>query len=119
MYLSLPFYKRRYHMKIIETVDCPLCDSEIAVIVEDNKITSHGVCPKCDRSFSPERLTFTQECQAMETEFLETFFHEQDDFDLPCHPEWNIHTCDDRIMCEADWEIGEFFYLLAKKGVTS
>jgi len=57
-------------MKIIETVDCPLCDGEIAVIVEDNKITSHGLCPKCDRPFSPDHLNFAQECRGYEDEFM-------------------------------------------------
>ena len=56
-------------MKIIEVIDCPLCDGKISVIVEDNKITSHGLCPKCDRPFSPDHLNFTQGCRLEELLF--------------------------------------------------
>jgi hypothetical protein len=56
-------------MKIIETVDCPLCDGKISVIVEDNKITSHGLCPKCDRPFAPDHLNFAPGCKVEELLF--------------------------------------------------
>lgn len=57
-------------IKIIEVIDCPLCDGKISVIVEDNVITSHGICPKCDRPFSPDHMNFAQECRGYEDEFM-------------------------------------------------
>ena len=67
-------------MQIIESVECPLCDGEISVIVEDNKITSHGLCPKCDKPFSPDHLNFAQGCRTEELLFdiemeIRDFYH--------------------------------------------
>lgn len=76
-------------MKIIETISCPLCDGEIAVIVEDNKITSHGLCPKCDRPFSPEHLNFAQGCQVEE------------------------------LLFDIEMDVADFYAQLRRKGVTS
>lgn len=59
-------------MHIFESVDCPKCpDGVIACIVEDNKVTSHGICPKCEKHFGPEKLqfyldTFKEECDFMD-----------------------------------------------------
>jgi len=74
-------------MKIIETVDCPLCDGEIAVIVEDNKITSHGVCGNCDSTHSAERLQFQEDAQEMEDQFMrqEHIFRQVDDEVMSFH----------------------------------
>ncbi len=97
-------------MLIFETINCPTCSGKIAVIIEDNVITSHGVCPGCDNTFSAERLMFMEQCKAFEDEFM--------DLMLPCHPELGIHTCGDSILCEAEWELGEFYHELTLKGVT-
>jgi hypothetical protein len=82
-------------MKIIEVIDCPLCDGHIAVIVEDNKVTSHGVCPKCDRSYSPDHLNFAEECKALEDEYLFSLYK----------------------LSEVDVEIADFYHKLSEKGV--
>lgn len=86
-------------MLIFETIGCPTCSGKIAVIVEDNVITSHGVCPGCDNTFSAERLMFIEQCKAFEDEFM----HEE--------------HYDDVLLNTVDIELADFYYRLAEKGV--
>lgn len=110
-------------MFVFESIDCPTCSGKIRVVVENNKIVSHGICPNCDQAFSAERLQFVEDCQVMEDEFMDLFDTETpgdlylygEDHGLPCHPELNIHTCDDPQLCEAYWEIEDFYHLLAER----
>lgn len=81
-------------MKIIEFVGCPLCDGKISVIVEDNRITSHGLCPKCDRPFSPEHLNFAEEAKGYVDKFMEQ--------------EYPIEN----LLNEIDREVREFYSLV-------
>ncbi len=88
-------------MLIFEMIDCPLCPSKIQVIVENNKITSHGLCPNCDQTFSAEHLQFTQDAQAMEDDFMELL-----------SPEPYLSMLD-----LIDYEVNDFYGRLEKKGV--
>lgn len=87
-------------MFIFEDIDCPLCNGKIEVVVENNKIVSHGICPTCDETFSSERLQFTTDCQAMEAEFM---------FDLGV--EELDHALD--LFNQVDIEVDDFYYQLA------
>lgn len=104
-----------------EYIDCPLCDGKIIVIVENDRITSHGICHECDHTFSAERLQFTETCKRMEEEFMylsppkmpaDYYLYEEELYVLPCHPELGIHTCRDELFCELDYELREFYALL-------
>ncbi len=85
-------------MIIFQQIDCPLCEGEIVVIIENNKITSHGVCPNCDQAFSAERLQFVQDCGAMEEEFM---YQNQNDV----------------LLDTVDIELANFYHQLKEKGV--
>lgn len=85
-------------MLIFEDIDCPLCSGEIKVVVEKDKIVSHGICPTCDETFSSERLQFTVDCQTMEEDFIETLETE-------------------RVLNTVEIEVIDFYYKLMEKGV--
>ncbi len=85
-------------MLIFEKIDCPLCPGQIQVIVENNRITSHGLCPNCDQAFSAERLQFAQDCGALEEEFM--YEHQED-----------------MLFDTVDIELADFYYRLTEKGV--
>ena len=87
-------------MLIFEDIECPLCSGKIKVIVEDNVITSHGVCPKCDNTFSAERLQFTQAVQAMEDQFMDLLSAEPND-----------------LILAVEYEVNDFYARLIEKGV--
>jgi C4-type Zn-finger protein len=86
-------------MLIFEDIECPVCSDKIKVIVENNVITSHGVCPSCDNTFSAERLQFSEDCHAMEDEFMASRF------------------LDDDVLFEVDTELADFYNQLLMKGV--
>jgi len=88
-------------MLIFEKIDCPLCPGKIQVIVENNKITSHGLCPKCDQAFSAEHLQFATDCQTMEDQFMDHL-----------SPEPYLSILD-----LIDYEVNDFYGRLEKKGV--
>ncbi len=88
-------------MLIFEDIECPLCPDKIKVIVEDNKITSHGICATCDQTFSAERLQFTQDVQTMEDQFMDLL-----------SPEPYLSILD-----LIDYEVNDFYGRLEKKGV--
>jgi hypothetical protein len=88
-------------MFIFETIECPQCEGEIVVIVENNKITSHGMCGNCDQTFSAEHLQFTQDAQAMEDQFMEFL-----------SPEPYLSILD-----LIDYEVNDFYGQLERKGV--
>lgn len=88
-------------MLIFEQIECPLCPREIVVIVENNKITSHGICSNCDQTFSAEHLQFTVDAQAMEDQFMELL-----------SPEPYLDMLD-----LIDYEVNDFYGRLEKKGV--
>ncbi len=87
-------------MMIFEDIDCPLCSGTIKVVVEENKIVSHGICPTCDETFSSERLQFTVECQAMEDQFMELISPELYD-----------------VVEVIEYEVNDFYARLMEKGV--
>lgn len=59
-------------MLIFEDIRCPLCDrGKIRVVVENNKIVSHGICDKCERCFSAEHLNFAEEAKGYLDDFME------------------------------------------------
>ena len=88
-------------MLIFETIECPVCPDKIVVIVENNKITSHGMCPTCDQTFSAEHLQFTVDTQDMEDQFMEYLSPE------PYLP----------ILDLIDYEVNDFYSQLERKGV--
>jgi hypothetical protein len=83
---------------IFESIDCPLCSGEIRVVVEENKIVSHGICPTCDETFSSERLQFTVDCLTMEEEFM-------------------VGLEEERLLDTVEIEVIDFYYKLMEKGV--
>lgn len=88
-------------MLIFEDIECPLCPDKIKVIVENNKITSHGVCPTCDQTFSAEHLQFAQDTQAMEDQFMEHLSPEP-------YPD---------LVEIIEYEVNDFYGQLERKGV--
>ncbi|MGD9381640.1 MAG: hypothetical protein PVI03_04275 [Candidatus Thorarchaeota archaeon] len=85
-------------MHIVETINCPMnCGGQIAVIMEDNIITSHGVCPQCDRSFSAERLNFAHECMSYLNEYMEEEYPTE------------------HLLNEVDREVTDFYQVLYEK----
>lgn len=86
-------------MLIFETIDCPLCPGKIQVIVENNKITSHGLCPNCDQAFSAERLQFAESCKLMEDQFMEHLASEPYD-----------------VVKAIEYEVNDFYARLIEKG---
>jgi hypothetical protein len=87
-------------MLIFEDIECPVCPDKIKVIIEDNKITSHGICPTCDNTFSSERLQFTLDVQAMEDQFMELLSAEPND-----------------LITAVEYEVNDFYARLIEKGV--
>ena len=88
-------------MLIFEDIECPVCPSKIKVIIEQNKVVSHGLCPTCDNTFSAERLQFTQDCQAMEDEFMDLL-------DPEPAPD---------VVEVIEYEVNDFYGQLERKGV--
>jgi len=88
-------------MLIFEDIECPICPDKIKVIVENNVITSHGVCPTCDQAFSAEHLQFAQDMQAMEDQFMGLL-----------SPEPYLSILD-----LIDYEVNDFYGRLERKGV--
>lgn len=112
-------------MLIFETIGCPMCSGKIAVVVENNVITSHGVCPGCDNAFSAERLMFTEKCKAFEDEFMETMEdvevcdYCQRWYTRKSHDE-SIYACPGcvatrELFLVVDEEVQDFYKLLWKK----
>lgn len=58
-------------MIIFEDIDCPVCDGKVKVVMENNVITSHGVCDKCERHYSAEHLNFAETCKGYVEEYIE------------------------------------------------
>jgi hypothetical protein len=98
-------------MMIFEDIECPLCPDTIKVIIEENKIVSHGVCPTCDNTFSAERLQFVEECQAMEDEFMNLLSP-----DVP-EDEYLYHLNPALTLIDVDIEVEDFYNRLIEKGV--
>ena len=64
-------------------------------------ITSHGVCPGCDNTFSAERLMFVEQCKAYEDEFMDLI-----------NPDLFPDVID-----VIEYEVEAFYHLLWEKGV--
>lgn len=60
-------------MLIFERIDCPRCSRKdsIRVIVENNVVTSHGICAHCDKTFGPDLLQFHLDTFRYESQYLE------------------------------------------------
>lgn len=97
-------------MLIFEDIECPLCPDKIKVIIEQNKIVSHGVCPTCDNTFSAERLQFTEFCRMREDEFMDVM-------DPDNHPDMYYELDPALTLIEVDNEVNDFYARLAEKGV--
>jgi uncharacterized protein YbaR (Trm112 family) len=114
-------------MFIFETIDCPSCSGKIAVVVENNVITSHGICPGCDKTFSAERLQFTNDVKAMEDQFMAELsdidvcdycgrwytYNDQDEGIYACPGCVATHE----VLVLVDEELHDFYKKLIEKGV--
>jgi len=86
-------------MMIVETIDCPKCpEGKIAVILEDNKVTSHGVCNRCEKILPPHDLQW----------YLDVFREEDNYYDLLAEQGIEEEFRENALLAEVMDEIIEF-----------